>query len=128
MTCLILNKANPSDAEAPFLDLDLSIKNGIISTKIFDKQDDSNFEIVKFPFLDWDAPRSPSYCVYISQLIHFARVCSLVNDFNNRNTFLTSKSLKQGYWYHKLYKAYSKFYYWHSDLIVKYNICLKPLL
>ena len=41
VTCLILNKANPSDAEAPFLDLDLSIKNGIISTKIYDKQDDS---------------------------------------------------------------------------------------
>ena len=52
MTCLILNKANPSDAEAPFLDLDLSIKNGIVSTKIYDKQDDSNFEIVNFPFFD----------------------------------------------------------------------------
>ena len=38
-------------------------------------------------------PRSPSYGVYISQLIRFARVCSNVDDFNNRNLFLTAKLL-----------------------------------
>ena len=31
---------NSSDTEAPFLDLDLSIMNGIVSSKIYDKQDD----------------------------------------------------------------------------------------
>ena len=43
-TELQLNMANPSDNEAPFLDLDLSIINGKVSTKIYDKQDDFNFE------------------------------------------------------------------------------------
>ena len=65
--------------EAPFLDLNLSITNGIGSSKIYNKRDDFNFEIVNFPFLDGDVPRSPSYGVYISQLIHFARVCSNVD-------------------------------------------------
>ena len=64
-----LNKANSSDTEAPFLDLNLSITNGIVSSKIYDKRDDFNFEIVNFPFLDGDVPRSPFYGVYISQLI-----------------------------------------------------------
>ena len=41
------------------------------------------------------------------------RVCSHVDDFNNRKTFLTSKLLKQGYRYHKLRQ---------------YNICLNILL
>ena len=68
-TELQLNKANSSDTEAPFLDLNLSITNGIVSSKIYDKRDDFNFEIVNFPFLDGDVPRSPSYGVYISQLI-----------------------------------------------------------
>ena len=36
LTDLQLNKVNPSDTEAPFLDLDLSITNGIVSTKIYD--------------------------------------------------------------------------------------------
>ena len=40
-------------------------------------------------------------------------MCSNVDDFNNRNLFLTAKLLKQGYRYHK---------------IVKYNIGLKTLL
>ena len=108
--------------------LDLSITNGIVSSKIYDKRDDFNFEIVNFPFLDGDVPRSPSYGVYISQLIRFARVCSNVDDFNNRNLFLTAKLLKQGYRYHKIRKAFSKFYHRYSELIVKYNIGFKTLL
>ena len=39
-----------------------------------------------FKFLDRDVPRSPSYGVYISHLIRFARLCSNADDFNNRNT------------------------------------------
>ena len=72
LTELQLNMTNSSDTEVPFLDLNLSIANGIVSSKIYDKQDDFNFEIVNFPFLDGDVPRSLSYGVYISQLIHFA--------------------------------------------------------
>ena len=106
----------------------MSITNGLVSSKIYDKRDDFNFEIVNFPFLDGDVPRSPSYGVYISQLIRFASVCSNVDAFNNRNLFLTAKLLKQGYRYHKFRKAFSKFYYRHSELIVKYNIRLNTLL
>ena len=66
-TELQLNKANSSDTEAPFLDLNLSITNGIVSSKIYDKRDEFNFEIVNFPFLDGDVPRSPSYGIYTQQ-------------------------------------------------------------
>ena len=80
--------------------------------RFHDKQDNVNFEIVNFPFLDGDVPRSPSYGVYISQFC-FARVCSNVDDINNRNLFLTAKLFKQGYRYHKIRKAFSKFYHIH---------------
>ena len=53
-------KANTSDTEAAFLDLHLSSSNDIVSTKIYDKSDDIAFEIVNFPFLDGDVPRSTS--------------------------------------------------------------------
>ena len=101
---LQLNKANTSDTEASFLDLHLSISNGFVSSKIYDKLDD--FDIVNFPLLDGDVPRRPSYRVYISQLIRFARKCSHVDDFNTRNKRLTAKLLVQGYGYHKLRKAF----------------------
>ena len=42
---LQLNKANTSDTEAPFLDLHLSISNGFVSSKIYDKRDDFDFDI-----------------------------------------------------------------------------------
>ena len=82
---LQLNKANTSDTEAPFLDSHFSSSNGFVSSKT----------------LDGDVPRRPSYGVYISQLIRFARVCQ-VEDFNARNKCIIAKLLKQGYRYHKL--------------------------
>ena len=69
---LQLNKANVSDIEASFLDLHLSISDGFVKTKIYDKRDDFDFNIVNIPFLESDVPRSTSYGVYISQLIRFA--------------------------------------------------------
>ena len=63
---LQLYKANTSDTEAPFLDLHLSISNGFVSSKIYDKRDDFDFVIVNFPFFGGDVPRRPSNGVYIS--------------------------------------------------------------
>ena len=37
---LQMNKANNTDTESPFLDLHLSIANGFVSSKIYDKRDD----------------------------------------------------------------------------------------
>ena len=71
--CILqLNKAITTDTEAPFLDLHLSIANGLVCTKMYDKRDGFEFEIVNFPFLDGDVPRLASSGVYISQLIRFA--------------------------------------------------------
>ena len=87
---LQINKANTSDTEAAFLDLHLSVSNHIVSTKIYDKRDDFDFEIVNFPVLDGDVPRSTSYGVYISQPIRFTRASSYVADFNTRNKIVNS--------------------------------------
>ena len=117
-----------SDAEASYLDLQLSISDGFVKTKIYDKRDDFNFDIVKFLFLDGNVPRTASYGVYISQLIRLARVSSHVDYFNTRNKFLKAKLLRQGYRYHKRRKAFSKFYRRHFDIVSKYNVGLKTLL
>ena len=125
---LQLNKSNTTDTDAPFLDLHLSISNGFVSSKINYKRDDFDFDIVNFPFLDGDVPRSTSYGVYMSQLIRFARVSSHVADFNARNQSLTAKLLQQGYRYHKLRKTFSKCYRRHFELVSKFNVGLKTLL
>ena len=110
------------------LDSHLSISDDIVSTKIYDKREDFDFEIVNFPFLNGDVPRSTSDGVYISQLIRFARASSHVADFNTGNKLLSQKLLKHGYQYQKLCKTFYKFYRRYYDLISKFQIGLKSLL
>jgi len=52
--------------------LDLYIEHdiyGTLTTKLYDKRDDFNFPIVKYPFLGSKIPSSPAHGVYLSQLI-----------------------------------------------------------
>ena len=52
--------------------------NGIVSFKIYDKRDDFKFEIVNFPFLDGNVPRSPSYyMMYIVLSLFVLQECVL---------------------------------------------------
>ena len=61
---LQLNKANASDTEAAFLDLNLSIHNDIVSTKIYDKREDFNFDI---------APKLPNFLSMAIGIINSAK-------------------------------------------------------
>ena len=100
----------------------------IVSTKIYDKRDDFDFEIVNFPFLDGDVPRSTSYGVCISQLIRFARTSRYVAYFNTRNKLLTQKLLNEAIGNINFAKTFSKFYRRYYDLISKFQVGLKSLL
>ena len=91
---LQLNKANSSYTEPQFWDLNLSVSNGTVSTKLYDKRDNFDFEIVNFPFLNGDDTRLIWYGVYISQLFRFARASSNIGDFNCRNKALTAIPLR----------------------------------
>ena len=124
---LQLNKAN---TKVSFWTCNCLFLNDIVSTKIYDKRDDFDFEIVNFQFLYGDAPCSTSLGVYISQLIRSARASSHVADFNTRNKSLTQILLKQGYRYiinfAKLFlKKNDPRYY---NLISKFYVGLKSLL
>ena len=116
-TELRLNKANSSATEASLLYLNICLCNGTVSTKIYDKGDDFDLDIVNFPFRDGDVPWRTSYGVYISQLVRFARASSNLCGFNCRNKALTAKLLRQGYRYFKLHRALSKFYRRHSSMV-----------
>ena len=94
---LQLNKAYTSDKESSFLDLKINVIGSDVNISVYDRRDDFGFPIVNFPWLSGDVPRLPSYGVYISQLIRFARCCTSVSDFNSENLQITSKVLTQGY-------------------------------
>ena len=91
---LTVEKANTSDDLANYLDLTFIIEsNNRLYTKLYDKRDDFDFHIVNFPFLSSNIPSSPSYGVYISQLLRFARCCSYYDDFGYRDKLLVDRLL-----------------------------------
>ena len=74
-----------------YLDLTFIIEsNNRLYTNLYDKRDDFDFHIVNFPFLSSNIPSSPSYGVYISQLIGYARCCSYYDDFGYRHKLFAS--------------------------------------
>ena len=84
-----------NNTSASYLDLLLSIvKGGQLLTSICDKRDDFNFNITNFPFPSSNIPTSPSYGVFISQLIRYARVCASYGCFILRATRLSNKLLE----------------------------------
>ena len=85
-TELQLNKANTSDKETSFLDLNIKVIDSDVHTSVYDKRDDFRFPIVNFPWSSGDDPRLPSYGVYNSRLVRFARCCTRVSDFNSKKS------------------------------------------
>ena len=97
-------------------------------TKLYDKRDDFDFHIVNFPFLSSNIPSSPSYGVYISQLIRYARCCSYYDDFGYRHKLLVDRLLSQGYEVKCLRNSFKKFYGRYRDLIGKYQRLVKDMV
>ena len=68
---LKLNKENTTNTTAIFLDLEINVENRMFITKLYDKRDAFNFEIVNFPNLSGNIPSKTSYGVFISQVIRY---------------------------------------------------------
>ena len=106
-----LNTAYNLYCLANYLGLTFIIQsNNRLYTKLYDKRDDFDFHIVNFPFLSSNIPSSPSYGVYISQLIRYARCCSYYDDFGYHHKLLVDRLLSQGYEVKRLRNSFEKFY------------------
>jgi hypothetical protein len=91
---------------------------GRLRTKLYNKRDDFNFFIVKFPFIYINIPAAPAYGVYISQLIRYSRAWGSYQDFLDRGLLLSKKLLNQGFALVKLKSSFRKFY----DMDNRYGI------
>ena len=90
-----------------------------LSTKIYDKRDDSNFKIINFPNMCSIIPASPAYGVYISQLIRYARASSNYSDFLKRHLYLRNRLLDQ---------AYKKIIFRYQDLVEIYSVSAETII
>ena len=96
----------------------LTIDNGKYVTAVYDKRDSFNFSIINFPYLSSNIPSKPAYGVYISQLVRIGRICDNFEQFNDRHDKLTSKLIKQSFWFTQLYYFLKGF----PKPILKYSV------
>ena len=111
-----------ADFQSHYLDLDIMIKNDKFHTKLFDKRDAFNFQIVNFPDLSGNIPNKHSYGFFVSQLIRYARCCGDVTDFTNRTKTLIDKLTKQNFLLGQLRRVFERFAATHYELLFKYNV------
>ena len=126
---LEIKETTDTDQSVSFLDLHLEFDdNGSLDTRIYDKRDDFNFDIVNFPHLNSNIPSSPAYGVYISQLIRYARACSHYQDFLQRHKSLLHKLLNQGFVKSRLIVFLKKNIGRYPELIDKYSISISAFI
>ena len=102
---LDLKKTTKSPTTVSYLHILITIDKGKYVTAVYDKRDSFNFSIVNFPYLSSNIPSKPAYGVYISQLVRIGGICDNFEQFNDRHYKLTSKLIKQGFWYTQLCSA-----------------------
>ena len=125
---LTLEKANKSDHLADYLDFTFIIDNGgKLSTRLYDKV----MILTSMLSIIHSYPATyhlPSYGVYISQLIRYARCFSNYDDFRYRQKCLMDQLLSQGYTALRLEKSFKKCNGRYQNLIEKYQRSAKEMV
>ena len=97
-------------------------------TKVYDKRNDFDFQIVKFPDTKSNIPNRVVLNVFVSQLLRFLRVCSEMDSFKIETIKLISsfqlKGCNRKILDNKILQTLTK----HSNTFNKYNISLKEFL
>jgi hypothetical protein len=72
-------------------------------------------------------PSGTYYCIYLSQVIRYSRVCGSYQEILDRGLLLTRKLLNHGFLLIKLKSSLRTFYGRHLDLIDRYGISVSQM-
>ena len=92
---MIINNTNISNCKTTFLYLAISIYRGTFVLGLYDKRKDYSFDVISYPFLDGNIPKSQSYGIFVSQLVRFCNVNNTFAGFVRDARNLVSKLDKQ---------------------------------
>ena len=118
---LPLERSSSNSLHDCFLDLDILVKNNKFITKIYHKVDLFNFEVISYPFPDSNIPSHIGYNTFLSQLVRFSRVCTLVEDFAFRTRLIYDKLADRGYDIAILKRYFIRFCCAMSDRVCSYG-------
>ena len=112
---LELGRENANDQKATFLDLDISIENGLFDICLYDKRDDFPFSVVRMPYASSNMPSAMIYSSISAEVLRIARATSNINKFLMSSKSLLIRMKKQGAKIAKIEKVLLKTYGRHSQ-------------
>ena len=89
-------KVEHSGTNATFLNLDITVKDGVFIYKLFDKRDAFPFFIVRMPYIDNYIPKAIFYSVLVGEFLGVARSSLLYRDFHEKAMKLLNRMKVQG--------------------------------
>lgn len=114
-------KCEHHGTHATFLELDISVKDGVFVYKLFDKRDDYPFFIVRMPDLSGNIPSHVFYGSVMSEFLRIARATLLYKDFLPRAASLYHRMVSQGGSEPQILKQISKAVFRHSEPFTKFH-------
>ena len=95
---LTLEQTNSLPQQANFLDLDIEIDTNLITkTKLYNKTDDYNFRMVRYPHITSEIPLRIGLNTHYGECIRMYRNCTEYADFMDRVNQLTRAYIDKGY-------------------------------
>ena len=124
---LEIKETTDTASSASFLDLYLEFDiHSHLSTRIYDKRDDFDFEIINFTHLSNNIPTTPAYGIF--HRIRYSRASGCYLDFVKRHQFLSRKLINQGYVKVRLVLFLKKFIGRYQELVDKYSVSTSQII
>ena len=121
-------KLEHQSSHAPFLDLDIGIKDGAFVYKLFDKRDAFSFEIVRMSFIDSNIPSNIFYGAIFSEILRIIRCTLKFEHLKPRLKSLFRRMIKQGATKYFIFKQINKgFLRYPEELLAQSNIFIQKI-
>jgi len=104
---------------ATFLNLDITIQDGLFVYKLFDKRDTFPFSIIRMPHLDSNIPQSIFYSALLGEFLRIARCTLRLDDFLPKAKELLNRMKKQGSQERRTRKSLSKIIQIHHKSFIQ---------
>ena len=119
---MILKKTNVSPAVVNFLDSTVSIHQGKFVYKLYDKRNEFNFNVINYPYVCGNIPKTPSHGIFISQLIRFCNMNSSFKHYVSNCHDLFTKLVNQNFDVLRLKRNFDVFCGRHFSYWSKFGI------
>ena len=121
-------KCEHQGTHATFLDLDITISNGIFIYKLFDKRDDFPFFIVRMPDLSGNIPSHVFYGSVMSEFLRISRCTLQYPDFLSSAISLFKRMINQGGSVEQILKQIRKAIIRHPVPFKKFNKAAREIM